>query len=484
MPITNKVQLMTYPDSLGGDLSSLKEILDTYLSKAIGFLHILPPYPSSADRGFSPLTHLEIDPNWGDWKDIQNLGQNYELMLDVIAGHVSDQSYYFLDYLSNGSKSKFYEMFNRVEKVFSDQKMGLDELTRFDYLGPILPMVKIKLKNGEEKMHFKTFMPYQVDLDITSEVTKKILAEYIKNHAQKGIKMIRLDAVDTLRKNRNLGYNTVPEVYDEIQWLFDQVHGNGMEALCELFGTIEEIERIINMGGYLYDYSLAEAIFYSLFTIEAATLVKHFQRFYPYRKNLITHITNHDGLLIGRKSPILSPDQVIFTQNKIFQNAGESTQKASGLGSNNIDVARINGTLMEAFCRDQKSWLIAQSLVLFAPGTPQIYYNDLLGQRNDEELYEQTGEGRSLVRHNHSSKKIKQKFEQPFVQDFIKIMEIRNSNPAFDGEMDINSPNPSSIKVTWQNKGNKVSAIFDLAKKNIKIKIFANDDHLVEELDY
>jgi len=65
MPI-QKVQLMTYPDSLGGDLPTLANVIDTHLSQAISGIHILPPYPSSADRGFCPLTHLEIDKQWGD----------------------------------------------------------------------------------------------------------------------------------------------------------------------------------------------------------------------------------------------------------------------------------------------------------------------------------------------------------------------------------------------------------------------------------
>lgn len=61
--VKNKVQLITYPDSLGGDLRALHHILRTYLPGLFaGGIHILPPYPSSADRGYAPLTYLDIDP--------------------------------------------------------------------------------------------------------------------------------------------------------------------------------------------------------------------------------------------------------------------------------------------------------------------------------------------------------------------------------------------------------------------------------------
>ena len=61
--VKNKVQLITYPDSLGGNLKALKSNLDTYFPNLFeGGIHILPPYPSSGDRGFAPLTYFEIDP--------------------------------------------------------------------------------------------------------------------------------------------------------------------------------------------------------------------------------------------------------------------------------------------------------------------------------------------------------------------------------------------------------------------------------------
>lgn len=42
--VKNKVQLITYPDSLGGNLKALKSNLDTYFPNLFeGGIHILPP---------------------------------------------------------------------------------------------------------------------------------------------------------------------------------------------------------------------------------------------------------------------------------------------------------------------------------------------------------------------------------------------------------------------------------------------------------
>ena len=47
MTVKNKVQLITYADSLGGDLKTLDNVLTKYFpNKFKGGIHILPPFPS------------------------------------------------------------------------------------------------------------------------------------------------------------------------------------------------------------------------------------------------------------------------------------------------------------------------------------------------------------------------------------------------------------------------------------------------------
>ncbi len=68
------VQLITYPDSLGGDLGSLDKLLVGELGRYVqGGVHILPPFPSSGDRGFAPLGYDQIEPIFGTWDDISSI---------------------------------------------------------------------------------------------------------------------------------------------------------------------------------------------------------------------------------------------------------------------------------------------------------------------------------------------------------------------------------------------------------------------------
>ena len=52
-PIKNEVMLITYADSMGHDLKQLELVLEKHFDRAVKGVHILPFFPSSADRGFA-----------------------------------------------------------------------------------------------------------------------------------------------------------------------------------------------------------------------------------------------------------------------------------------------------------------------------------------------------------------------------------------------------------------------------------------------
>lgn len=66
MKLDNKVMLITYPDSLGHNLKDLSFVMNKYFKDAVGGLHILPIFPSTGDRGFSPTCYDRVDQKFGD----------------------------------------------------------------------------------------------------------------------------------------------------------------------------------------------------------------------------------------------------------------------------------------------------------------------------------------------------------------------------------------------------------------------------------
>mgnify|MGYP000181977919 CR=1 FL=1 len=481
MPISHKVQLMTYPDSLGGNLKTLKQTLDTYLSQAVGLVHILPFYPSSGDRGFAPLTHMEVEPEFGTWEDIKAIAHTYDVQSDLVVGHMSVYSPEFQDYLKHGLNSKYADMFAALEKTFPNKTITLDELTKFDELTPIPPIIVFELGDGTKRPHFKTFLPMQADLDPMSPLTWEYYEKFVKHLSEQGISMIRLDAVGTIYKHPELGMNMVPETYEILQKLIDLIHSYDMEVLTEIHSDLETKKRIVEMGAWTYDFHLPARIFQAILTRDVTGLEEWYQ---ICPKNQIAVLTNHDGINVTSEPEYVGSEEAAeVLAGKIIQNAGYSTKAASGLTSQNVSIHSINATLLEACFRDQNQWLMAHVLQLFAPGIPQVYYNDLLAQRNDEERWHETGEGRELVRHNHPESQIDHKFNQPFVQKVIRVMEFRSNYPAFQGSVEVLASDPTEFHVVWTNTEYKAVLHADMDSWLIKITYYNPDIKEFQTLD-
>lgn len=86
-----------------------------------GGIHILPFfYPiDGADAGFDPIDHTLVDPRLGDWNDLRQLGEEVDIMSDLIVNHISSKSEQFKDYLQKGDGSVFADLMLTRDKVFS-----------------------------------------------------------------------------------------------------------------------------------------------------------------------------------------------------------------------------------------------------------------------------------------------------------------------------------------------------------------------------
>jgi sucrose phosphorylase len=144
----NEVQLITYPDSLGGNLGALGHILQTHFPDLFrGGVHILPPFPSSGDRGFAPVSYLDIAPEFGTWEDIRRIGQKSPILLDLMVNHLSAESVYFRDFLKNGRTSEYADLFIPVRKIWPDGDPPRDEIEKL-FLRRREPFSDFTIGNG------------------------------------------------------------------------------------------------------------------------------------------------------------------------------------------------------------------------------------------------------------------------------------------------------------------------------------------------
>ena len=84
--------LITYADSIKSEYESPLLVLNQFLQKyidSIDSIHILPFMPSSSDSGFSVIDYYKIDGKLGDWKDLNLISKNKNIMIDIVLNHAS-----------------------------------------------------------------------------------------------------------------------------------------------------------------------------------------------------------------------------------------------------------------------------------------------------------------------------------------------------------------------------------------------------------
>lgn len=487
MAVKNQVQLITYPDSLGGDLQSLnKVLLEHFFDIFKGGVHILPPFPSSGDRGFAPLTYLDIDSSFGTWEDIKSIGENFDVLVDLMVNHISRQSMYFQDFLEKGRKSEYADLFITLDKIWEDGQPVQEDIDKM-FLRRPLPYSAFTIKEtGEEEKVWTTFgktdPSEQIDLDVTSEKVKQLLTDFFMNFKKYNVRIVRLDAVGyVIKKLGTSCFFVEPEIYQFLDWVIDLAQSQGIELLPEVHSHYTTQYKLAEYGCWIYDFVLPYRVLDTLIN-KSSTDLLHYLKNRPHKQ--FTMLDCHDGVPV---KPDL--DDMIDTKEarKVVDACLERGANLSLILSDDhkaedgFDVHQIRGTYYSLLDCDDDAYLAARAIQFFAPGVPQVYYVGLLAGENDFENAEKTGDGREINRHNYSMEEIEQSLGKDVIKRLLKLIRFRNEYDAFNGEFTVLDSAEDEIRLTWQ-KGDKQSILFIDLKTNQAVINYKGENG--EEVQY
>jgi len=477
MSVKNKVQLITYADSLGGDLKKLKLVLNTHFKGLFqGGVHILPPFPSSGDRGFSPVTYLKIEPSFGGWEDIQALAADQDILLDLIVNHMSSDSMFFQDFLQKGSKSKYADMFLTVKKIWPDGNPPKEDLDKI-FLRRTVPFSDFSVGNGEKQTLWTTFgnrnPSDQVDLDVNSPVTRALYTKIIEHFHANLVRIVRLDAVGyVIKKPGTSCFFVEPEIFQFMDWLRDLAAKNEIELLPEVHAELDTQRELINHGYWIYDFILPYLILETLIK-KSSTKLKDYLKVRPSHQ--FTMLDCHDGIPV---KPDLNGYYNSVEVNELIdlcaQRGACFSRVISGKHKdpNGFDVHQICGTYYSMLGSDDDAYFAARAIQLFTPGIPQIYYVGLLAGENDVVAAEQSGEMREINRHSYTLEEIDREVERPIVKRLLRLIEFRNNYAAFDGKCEFDNCGDKELSITWEKDRLQTRLHIDLTQNKVEISFF------------
>ena len=467
MPLKNKIQLITYPDSLGANLPELHYVLRKFFSKAVHGVHLLPFYPSSSDRGFAPKTYDEVDPAFGTWDDVEKIGQDFDLIIDFMVNHISRQSVFFQDYVAKGPKSEYADMFLSFDKLAPGGEVSEKDLAKVYTRKPRPPYQVLERPSGALEKIWCTFDYQQIDLDYNSPKTREVMRKFLIRLARNRPKMIRLDAIayTTIKLGTNCFF-LEPQIWELLDWFNDYASAFETEILPEVHEHYSYQFKLADKGYWCYDFSLPMLVLHSLY-IKTTRRLKSWLNKCPRKQ--ITTLDTHDGIGVVDVAELLNQKEIDQTIEELYKKGSNVKESYSGPEYQNLDIYQVNCTYYSALGCDDDAYIVARTIQFFTPGIPQVYYVGLLAGENDIELVERTKLGRNINRHNYTLKEIREEIQKKVVERLLNLMEFRNSYPAFNGDFTLLKSSDTELTLNWMHKKYNATAYIDVVAHTVKI---------------
>lgn len=435
--VKNKIMLITYADSMGGDLPALNRALVNHFQDAVGGVHLLPFFPSSGDRGFAPLCYNQVEPAFGSWEDVSRLGEGRRLMVDFMINHLSRQSAEFLDFLAKHEESQWRDLFLRYKNFWPQGTPSPEEVERLYKRKPCMPCVDAEFADGSTEKIWCTFGDQQMDLDVRSETTRRFITDSLNGLMDRGAALIRLDAFAfAVKKLGTSCFFVEPDMWELLDGCKEIADKRGVELLLEMHDHYTIQQKLADHGYVVYDFALPVLMLHTLYT-GSTTALKNWLEICP--RNCHTTLDTHDGMGIADIKDLLTDSETENVIQRLMKN-GANVKWSFKEGSNQenlLNAYQMNATYYSALEENENAYLTARAIQFFCPGTPQVYYVGLLAGKNDEERYAASKLLTDVNRHSYTETEISEAAERGVVKRLKALMQFRNGFEAFDGSFEV-----------------------------------------------
>lgn len=410
--------LITYGNSIVEDnstpLATLNSFLKTYAQDIISTVHILPFYPYSSDDGFSVIDYRKVNPELGDWNDIQKIAAHFHLGADAVFNHISAKSDWFKEFLNENPT--FQDWF-----ISLPPDTDLSKVTRARS-HPLLS--EFTTAKGNSVHLWTTFSADQIDLNVTSPAVLTELTDILFFYIANGVSVIRLDAIAFLWKELGTTCIHLPQTHAIIK-LWRHIINSYAPHVCLLIeANVPHRENIAYFGEpndeaqMVYQFPLPPLTAHAILTHNADILRSWIASLEPTPPGttFLNFLASHDGIGLRPTTGYLDSSDIEFLCNTVTQRGGNISYKMNSDGTESPYEMNINylslfdtGDSASAI----RCFLLAHSILMCMPGIPALYIHSLLGSINDTDAVEREGYNRAINRAQLSRKEIEEELSDP-----------------------------------------------------------------------
>ncbi|WP_439149980.1 alpha-amylase family glycosyl hydrolase [Sulfitobacter sp.] len=473
-------------------LDLLHDFLLRHLKGAINSVHILPFFPYTSDDGFAVSDFRAVNPQLGDWPDINRIAGDFTLMSDLVLNHVSSQGNWFNAYRQGQAP---YDKFFFEASPDDDLSMVVRPRTT-----PLLQ--EVETPNGPRHV-WCTFSHDQIDLDFRNPEVLLEFLRIIRLHVDNGVQIIRLDAVAFLWKVAGSPSIHLPQTHAVIK-LMRLLCDYASEKIILLTETnVPKAENLSYFGAgdqahAIYNFPLPPLILHAMMS-GSATYLHKWQRAMPPAPMGCAYLNftaSHDGIGMRPAEGVLpeaEKDKVIDTVRKA---GGLVSMRA--LPDGGQSPYELNITFFEAMKSTFKGedahhfdrFICSQTIVMSLEGIPAFYIHSLLATPNDHAQVEFRGMNRAINRHRWDYPTLQALLADP-ATDQARVLEALTGRLKLRGAQIAFHPNATQFTVNledprvfgvWRQSIDRRQSIFALHNvSDQEITVPTNSVNMIED---
>ena len=510
--------MMLYTECFGGTLNGVREKLPYLKECGINYLHLMPLLDSpegKSDGGYAVSHFRQVRPDLGTMEDLEKLSADCHrrgimLCLDFVLNHTSEEHPWAKAARAGDpvaqSKYFFYDdwdipdQFSRtLPEVFPETAPG--NYTYLDDCGKIV---------------MTSFYPFQWDLNYTNPMVFNDMTDNLLYLANRGMDVIRLDAVPYIWKQLGTNCRNLPQVHTLVRMmnLACRIVCPGVLLLGEV---VMEPKEVVPYFGppdkpecdILYNVTTMCTIWHTFATQDVALLTDQINQLSGLPKNCLfqNYLRCHDDIGWGLDYKYLewfgfkeaphkkylndwftgkwpgSPARgELYNDSEVLQDARLCGTTASLTG---IETALESGDELR-LARAMGADLMLHTWMLTLKGIPVLYSGDEIGMLNDYSYHDdpkKREDSRFLHRGNFRWDMAENRNDKNTVTGFLfgeltRLSKIRKENRIFhsDAEMyAIDSGDNRVLAVRREFEGQTLLGLFNFSDQYRRTLIEAAD---------
>ena len=309
----------------------------------------------------------------------------------------------------------------------------------------------------------------QMDLNAQSQDVWNFYDETLRKLREYGATLVRLDAFAYLHKQPGMvNFFNKPGTWEYLERLKQIAEKYGLILLPEIhsefgYGLHEEVA---DRGFVIYDFFFPGLVIDALDRGTNEHLLRWIHELTEKNLRTVNMLGCHDGIpvldlkgidIIGfSREGLLTDEQIDAVIERILARGGR-VKNLFGPDGKKISYYQVNATFFSALGEDDQKLRLARAIQMFMPGIPQVWYLDLFAGKNDYAAADKgsTGGHKEINRTTLEMSDIEQGLKREVVKDQLAIMRLRNTSPAFGGELQISHTDAHLFQLTWANESSQ-----------------------------